>query len=519
MEGPRIIRSIINYNESFWDKTLPAARYKYNSLRGIGSLKHVVSLPDKVDYEPKVPFTNSKLQEHQMEFFVKHKSDMVITRPTRTNVDKSVRKMDFEPNNSFRSETYFAQTLSLFNDELKQVWRDEVPLTTEDVLLTIEPKTSPGVIYTDAGFRNKQELISSGVIHGIYNPLITKNPPIWKVAPKVEWKLRHEYVNDDKIRTFIIEPFESLFHRKRLYHTQNMRLKNYKWSAYGFNPYHGGTNLMAKSLNRFRTKFMFDGVKWDRLLPHLDLIYKARNLFVSDPLFRDWVTKASLNSVILLPNGDIVEKCLGNNSGSGNTTVDNILAMLFCVYHAILYISKGDVVWLRNFIIYLFGDDCVGAHNFPIAQDEFEKGFRYIFSLYGISLDPFVQSTSVEDMSFLGFEFTKTPFGYVPKYSLGTLSSSFISEIDKLDDEGQINKLFSLTMMSAGNGEGVYNMFRESLLEILLNTPSTTFSQELLSSGLPDYLDVVSWYLGLEGASDIEHKFNDLNNSFYFFSS
>jgi hypothetical protein len=175
---------------------------------------------------------------------------------------------------------------------------------------------------------------------------------------------------------------------------------------------------------------------------------------------------------------------------------------------------------LRNYVIFLFGDDCVGAHNFPISQEDFEKGFRYVFSLYGIALDPFVQSLDVQDMSFLGFEFKKTPFGYVPKYSLGVLANSFVSEIEKLDDEGQVNKLFTLTMMSAGNGAEVYEVFRESLLEILINTPPTTFAKEILSSGLPNYLDVISWYLGLEGAPGIELKYeNDLNNLFNFFSN
>jgi len=75
----------------------------------------------------------------------------------------------------------------------------------------------------------------------------------------------------------------------------------------------------------------YDVSGWDRGLPLLQTVYSLRNKFLPEEWesLSAWVAKHTIHSHMQHFDGFIFEKHVGNNSGSGNTTADNIIAHMF----------------------------------------------------------------------------------------------------------------------------------------------------------------------------------------------
>jgi hypothetical protein len=247
---------------------------------------------------------------------------------------------------------------------------------------------------------------------------------------------------------------------------------------------------------------MLDGVKWDRIFAMMSYVYKIRVVCIPPDPHLNWVVKNSINSYVLLPNGDVVYKTWGNNSGSGTTTGDNILGMTYCVSHS-FYELGCTTQQINEFVVYLFGDDVMLSHNIPedISDDQIEDAFRRTFSLYGVELDPFVSGRDLSQFTFLGFSFAKFEDYWVPKYPVSRLAFAFLHEHDASKPIAEISKMCSLMLMSAGNGPDIFNMFRDALLEVVINVDIAI--TKLLRcnnfAAVPTFTQVVDWYCGLEG--------------------
>ena len=488
-------------------KTLKPSPSQYNHFKLIGRFNLPENYGDP-DFELKSGLLIKLLSKDLFEEINGLTGDYVVTRPTRDHLDISVRKMDLAPCYDFLNHWCYPIALQYWD----HMWSDAMSvdeMSPTEIMNSMKMEKSPGFLLTQNGFRTKGDYLGRGGFFQILDPAIMDEIPLWKAVGKVEKKHRSLYVGESKMRTFIIEPTELVYHHKRVYGMQNQAMKLCAWSAYGLNPFEGGVHAMARNLNRFRYKFMLDGKLWDRKASWMKVAYDLRDKYTKDDIFKNYIRKNVIFSYVVLPNGDLIYKEWGNNSGSATTTGDNILGMSLIIWCALVLLSEGNKQFLSHiddyFCCYLFGDDVVGSFEIPgKTQEQFEESIRLAFKLFGVELDPYISSVNLEDMSFLGFHFkdmSDLGFGWVPRYPIDVLSKSFLYTIDKIERDGEINKLLTVTLMSAGNGEHIYNMFREALIEVIVKV-NCELTRQLLKYGIPTYRDTLAWYAGYEKSSE-----------------
>lgn len=426
--------------------------------------------------------------------------DLVVTKSTFRSLDISVRKMDEKPCYDFLDCPYWEQAKKqLYKDYGPKLILDGQSLTIDETIGSMDMSKAVGFIEGKAGYRKKSQWFAAGHLGEIFDDDVLAEIPVWKVVGKVETRPRKVYVLEEKQRTFVIEPVVPLFHRKRIYGGQNRALKNFKSSAYGFNPYEGGTDAMARKLIKHKRFWEWDAKKWDRKASWMRTIYDFRNSLLPYDKFKTWVTNSGIESTLVLPNGDVVWKDWGNNSGSGNTTTDNILGMIVITYLAITILFPDNPEYLEDkwLTFFAFGDDVIGADSLPCTDEQFIYAVEKAFALFGVELEPFIVDHKLHGHTFLGFTFVEIQEGWIPAYNLETIAKSFLYKAHNMREEGEITKLISLMLMSAGHGKEIYDTFRSAVVEVVFNTQSE-FVKAIRKSGVPGYYDVIDWYLGYE---------------------
>lgn len=453
----------------------------------------------------------TKVPETHKQWFSKNAGDFCYTQSTRPHLDRSVRKMDAPVCYKFEDDPLFPRVLEFLSNKWSQPL-EVGSMSPGEILDSMDLDKAPGYLETWRGFRKKSDCLRSGLLSEYQDLQMLEEIPLWKVSGKNELKETEKYIGELKQRTFIIEPLSMLWHDKRIFGNQNEAIKGYWWSAYGFNPYDGGVTSMATVLKQFQRFWEFDVVGFDRLNPLMRYVQDLRLAGVRPDPFGPWVVKHKVKSRLVLPNGDVIEKSWGNNSGSGTTTGDNILTMSFPLVHTFMELGLDENAIHQLVWAFIFGDDVLGGDNINVTDEVFREVLIRVFSLYGFELDPFVITHDIEGMSFLGFNIHQIqPGQFVPKYKLPRLAYSFQhSEFDFLDVDKELTKMLSLMLMSAGHGEEVYNQFRDSVRYVVANTSHPATSR-ILKQGLdsiPTFSDTIDWYLGrLEGSSHITDLF------------
>jgi len=437
-----------------------------------------------------------------LEFMNEHAGNFCVSNPTRENVDISIMKMDAKICTDFYESPHFF----LACDKVYNMYREAISspeMTVYEIYDDINGDASPGIIEIRRGYRKKRDVLYAGIPAMEYEDPDINEVPLWKVSPKIELKAKEDYIDKKKIRTFIIEPFHHFWSTKRFFGHQNKRMKMLGWSYYGFNPYDGGANRLGQALDRRKRKWMLDGKGWDRLLSHLEEVYKIRTRGMNPSEQLDWTVYWLIHSVLVLPNGDKILKHWGNNSGSGNTTSDNIFAMSIVIAMVFSYLGVDLNKIDKLVTVAIFGDDVVGSDDLPCTDEELERAFRYVFTdLFGIILDPFVITRKTEELQFLGFTFTQTDLGFIPTYPLERLCRSFISNPGRMEPDAEFAKITSLMLMSAGHGRLVFNFFRDAVMQTVFSSDCDSclrLRKMNLDFEIPIYEDVLNWYLGHEG--------------------
>lgn len=305
--------------------------------------------------------------------------------------------------------------------------------------------------------------------------------PLWMISPKEdEFKPMSELM-DGKIRTFIIPPTNLLYWQLRLFSNQNEAMKNHLWSSYGINPFGGGANRLAKELERFPFRGCMDWSGYDRLLPFLKYVYMARvhHLIVPEDIPSDrveWTVEHTVKSYLIDPDGDVFYKWWGNNSGSGNTTCDNICAAeLLVIYSMVRGDPSTSMDDLTNEVCYhLYGDD--EAHSVSekykfLCDEQWLKNFaRHV----GMEIKFFNggENYPIEKMSFLGFKYRKRGAFWIPRFDDDKILFSLVHTYKTLTIEQFVSKVYALTLLSFGTD--IFPLCQQFLGDLLYSLRSST---------------------------------------------
>jgi hypothetical protein len=435
---------------------------------------------------------------------------------TVSSIAKSLKKMDAPRSVGFKSHKFWPQAKRFVLNEYVSLFAQHTRVRQADEILpALTLTTAAGQPWQALGLKKKQDCLkSNGFLNYLFEPPEAHQPPVWKVSPKTEWYPASK-LDADKVRTFIVPPFHLLYYQKALYETQNMAMKEFHWSAYGFNPYQGGVDRLARKLLLNKIFMFYDVVGWDRVLPCMPTVYSLRNRFhqKSEAAWRMamWVTENTVHTFLLQPDGKIFKKDIGNNSGSGNTTSDNILAHTFILCLTLLELYNGDEAKVKLACASLFGDDNIMSIPDVDEGVDIEEVFTRIYGLFGLSFDPFVIQRTLEGCEFLGFKFHKITDGWIPTYNQPRLVAAFCYTIEKKHTPSvSISRMWALTVMCAGCDRDVFNEMSSGLYQALqyLQDDEDPTGKALVPRGVPDYDSIINFYLGREGGQDIAKLFN-----------
>lgn len=500
---------------------MPNCKTDYNVIKPIYSVFRPNPYPDSCTRVPEFSIFYQYFHDSDKNFLFNQAGDFVPSYPTKKHVEMSWRRFDKLPTYSFRGDEDFQLSRNAMIDILSPALLGSKLVHLNDVVSEFQVDASAGFKFSLSGMKKKKDVLKSYNVNDLISPALCGTKPIWSLAGKLEWLPREKYEQRLKMRTFIIPPVDLLACQQMFFADQNSRLKQFSWSYYGFNPYNGGADALGKLLEKKKFKFEWDGVDWDRLLPHMKEVYDMRTHFLPELdremfFLMEWTVENTVGSFIYLPHGDVVYKWFGNNSGSGDTTVDNILAMwqVVVLWHIKMFRflykrapTKPELLlFLKETLCSFFGDDVVGGSDIQIEIEDAQCLLMETFSLFGIRLDPVLFTLDVCDLSFLGFKFFKLGSDYVPLYDMSRLCLAFYKQYEGIDDNANLSKLYSLMLMAAPQSE-VFECFQRCINQVCVNFPKLMWAEKILSEGLPTRVEVLDWMLGRESGLSISWIF------------
>lgn len=336
---------------------------------------------------------------------------------------------------------------------------DSTILGKEDVLAAMDKSSSPGYPWTLL-YHKKSAMLAderaSGVLDAYWDLIGTENEnrimPIWTSSQKIEMRSL-EKLRENALRTFTASPFEHSFATNRICLDQNHRMyasAGRTFSAVGISKFLGGWDYMIRTLERFPNAYELDEHAFDSslfraaLFGQRDIRWSFLSTNLRTPV--NWkrtcaIYECIVDSVMVLDNGELVQKDTGNPSGSSNTVNDNtmILFRLFAYAWLVLSKERGDplsyYVFVSNVIAWLYGDD--NTYSCSDWANEFFKpaNISRVWTEIGVKTKtPDWNSRKVRDVSFLSqASVWSEEFGMyfpVPEAERVLSSLCFGSEID-----------------------------------------------------------------------------------------
>ncbi len=308
-------------------------------------------------------------------------------------------------------------------------------LSYEEALSAVDTTTSPGFPW-NKDFRTKRDLISHPRMAEFetYTNLwdyLKDNPDYWFVfTNSLKEEIRpEEKIRLNKIRTFTASPFEAVVNGIRLFGDMNEKFYDSHLktaSAVGLNPFEGGWHeLYCKLKNHPKVRdgkvfayeldesefdsslrsFLFDNIVKFRIACLKPSLRTPENIARIKNYYRNIV-----NSVIITADGKIVQKFLGNPSGSVNTISDNTLILYFLLAYAWYVLSPVGQKTISDFwvsvVMALQGDDNTWTVDRETNLFYNAKSVSEVFSVLGVTTtSPCYDPRPLEDVSFLSSDF------------------------------------------------------------------------------------------------------------------
>lgn len=336
---------------------------------------------------------------------------------------------------------------------------------------TYDLGTSPGLPYNKNKMRTKRQVLE--VMPEKLKEYITDldYPDIDCANDKIEL-LTSEELKRHKVRNIFGSSFHGIYREKTIYGRQNNAFADkWKdgWIKYGFVKQYGGFNRLLKQLEKYDTLFESDCTGWDRSAP-LSPVYRIRNALLIKLndywiSLRDKVTKSNVNPTVLLPNGYVVQRQTGNDSGKNNTTLDNsILHKIIEVYK---FFKRMDALGIPLELSYLFenahvaiyGDDKFGGMNlfkFFDSVEHFKQFEIETYAEFGLEIKPGTQIVSFKgagamippEHSFLGSfaHFDNDKYVYVPHPRLNKVCSTMTQRYNGKDKIVRFCRMLNLAL-------------------------------------------------------------------------
>lgn len=461
--------------------------------------------------------------------------EFYVVIPTKNNVENVISSWDNFQSLSYENYESHKIAIRHINRRYGHICQDNIA-SPEEVSSYIDYTKSPGYPGNSLGISSKAQLVEDNKFLEWWDSFQVDydNEPLYTVSPKKEYlpiqnvKLKSNG-GDEKLRLFTIPPFHLLYEQLRFGKRISNKLKMSGWSKFGFNPYRGGVDRLARGLLSKPIRFYYDISGWDKFLPLMKEVYKflegnddSCTLTGSMRKAYDWMKKHSQEYLVKMYDGSVYLKPYGNASGSGTTTRDNILAHIFIVVAFLneAYFDKfgcwpeDSLIWEQ--VIGLYGDDFIGAVD-EAFDHVLKPGFlAAFFERYSMKLK-FLEGGydyPLEKMQFLGFNFKMVNGSYLPLFNQQRLATSMVYDgVDSLNREAFICRAFMLYFMSyTSTDHEVFRQAYKTLLGRIRTFEDLTKTEEVfVTLGVLTDTEMLGFYLGLESSQHDEFFDNFLS--------
>jgi hypothetical protein len=414
------------------------------------------------------------LSRDELFYFRKHAKYHQV-RATQEAIDISIGKCDV-PAVVPPTDEILLTALNLTVHALSYT-RGAPPLSATE-LWDFKLSSSAGLPYSKQGLKTKAEVIKDHAELLIDRAFDLSEIPIDTYNDKQEF-LTEEELSRNKVRGVFSTSLHHLLRERLVYGAQNRAIlegHENRWIQYGMVKQYGGFDRCIKPIEQFQYKDEGDVSGWDRVAP-LSFVYIIRNRLLSElsgPLakIRDYVSFHNVVTHVLLPNGKVVRRKTGANSGRSNTTTDNsILHLLIVVYIFVrrsFHLGKSiTIVTIMTYAVYrIYSDDKLGSVDLEFWEfsgpEEFMDFAIDTYGLFGMTIKKsatfytfcFKGERIDPRHSFLGSYVTyHTGYGmYLPLPRLDKICSSLVYLDQKqLDPPEFFAKIVSLAELSVVN--------------------------------------------------------------------
>ncbi|WBQ86004.1 polyprotein [Polygonatum mosaic-associated virus 1] len=243
---------------------------------------------------------------------------------------------------------------------------------TDEIFNSLNLKASVGALY--AGKKNaylegmdeeqKDMLLAASCLR-----LFEGKMGVWNGSLKAELRAQ-EKLEQNKTRTFTAAPIDTLLGGKVCVDDFNNEFYSLNlvgpWTV-GMTKFYGGWDKLLRKLPDGWLYCHADGSRFDSsLTPYLiNAIITVRDHFMEDwaigrTMLENFYTEV-IYTPILTPDGTIVKKFKGNNSGQPSTVVDNTLMVVIAMYYSCKKVGLSDEIIESSMVFFANGDDLIIA--------------------------------------------------------------------------------------------------------------------------------------------------------------
>jgi len=332
---------------------------------------------------------------------------------------------------------------------------------------------SPGIPFSKLKIRSKKAVLEKHrdkLLKYVYD---LRYPAVDSYNDKDEL-LPQEDLDRNKIRGVFGGSFHGVIRERIVYGQQNKAiLENHKdnWIKYGLVKQYGGFNSAIQTLEPFSFIWESDCSGFDRRVC-LKYVYRIRNALVIDvgpwKDMMESVTENNVHPLVLLPNGYVVRRQTGNDSGKNNTTVDNCIAhFIMMIYFFVKRLTDLNQPVKLSYIfkhanLLIYSDDKIGGTDLETwgfdSPQEFLDYEREVYAEFGMECKPSSQHYTIKKKgarlapthSFLGsYTHTDSQSGmYIPYPRFGKICSSVVRKYPCKDVVTRFHRIMDLTVNS-----------------------------------------------------------------------
>jgi hypothetical protein len=301
-------------------------------------------------------------------------------------------------------------------------------------------------------------------------------------------------IEDNSIRTFTSMPVDATVHGTRLFVDMNEKMYGSylkSASAIGMSPFDGNWNTLYRKLNVFSKGYALDEKEYDSSL-RVYLMWGCAE-FRWQMLAGEFQTPTNklriqtyyrnlINTLILTPEGVVIQKKTGNPSGSCNTITDNTLILYTLMAYAWIKTVPNNFQTLEDFEI-LTAKALVGDDNTWTVSDEvheFYNACTVIFEWKKLGITTTTDSVfprKARDLDFLSARFLPLKGVMVPLYDREKILNSVLYA-PKKDHTPCVTLERTAALLANGWADIQLRKFCRALIKWLIETYDTVLRED-----------------------------------------